>query len=136
MRKNMQHLSLWNYVLSLSIVILLRCLFNLSKQTWPPVSSSVAPSINVTGYGCHTLPSALKSLTQELSCPIPRCFSLNDPDFLFTSPFVPFPSQCCSLFPALCSLSFFTRHVPAQPGHVHFELFQMSLSLLLPFELQ
>lgn len=133
MRKNMQHLSLWNYVLSLCIVKLLRCLFNLSKQTWPPGSSSIAQSINVTGYGCHTLPSALKSLTQELSCPIPRGSSLNDPDFFFTSPFVPFPSRCRSLFAALRSLSFFNPHVPAQPGHVHFELFQMLLSLLLPF---
>lgn len=66
-----------------------RCLFNLSKWTWPPARLS---SLAVTGYGCHTL---LPSLNQELACPCPKClpciispFGLPD-SFIYPLPFWP-----------------------------------------------
>lgn len=75
-----------------------RCLFNVSKQTWPSGSPSIPQSIPVTRYGWHTPPPTLNFSVQGLGFLSPRDSYLYNPDILLSFSL----SLSLSLSAALC----------------------------------
>lgn len=69
----------------------LRCLFDVSKQTWLPGFLNIPQSLPVTGYSLNTPLSILNFPAQGLGCPSPRFGYL---PFLYL-----WPPDCCTWFP-------------------------------------
>lgn len=92
----------------------LRCLFNMSKWTWPPGSPGNPQSLPVTGYGCHT---SLPTLN----------FSRLGPGLLFLIQFSYFGYS--ALFPLWSTITILTSWSGSPP--THFFIWHSSRSCLL-----
>lgn len=96
-----------------------RCLFNITKQTWPPGSPYNPQSLTVTGSSQLTYPLARTLVLRGLGC-----FSLYNPNILVICPLSVFGLPgCCTCFPLSLPLMLpfppSPSPSPAQSGQVH-----------------
>ena len=103
----------------------LRCLFNMSKCTWP----SGSPKGPQFPHGWHTLHSTLYFSGQRLDCPSPRGSSLHNSYILITYALCPFFWLLATVPCFHLSLPFLSSHMLQH--HEHSELSQKCLPLAM-----